>query len=191
MSLTLPVDESLILRQVEPRYAAETFAVIDRNREHLSRWMAWPALTKTVADSEAYAQRTLDEFENRKQLALHVVENDKIIGGTGWTDWQEGDIQGAQYASADIGYWLAADATGRGVMTRCVRRLLDAAFGEFALHRITIRCEVGNAASSAIPRRLGFHFEGTLRHVCRYADRWIDHELYAMLAEDWEPAAGR
>lgn len=186
MTLRYDIDDSLTLRQVQPRYAAEVYALIDANREHLLRWLSWPTLCNSVADSEAYAQQTLADFEARKQLSMHVVENEKIIGGIGWTDWKQGPEMGAEYASADIGYWLAADATGRGVMTRRVRRLLDAAFEEFDLHRITIRCEIGNTASAAIPRRLHFTHEGTLRHVCCYADRWVDHDLFSMLADQWE-----
>lgn len=188
MSLILQVDDNLHLRLAEPHLAAEAFAVIDRNREHIARWMSWPSGTKTAEDVEAYARRTLAEFAERKQLSMWVYENGKLVGGAGWTDWNEQNLSGAQFASADIGYWLSEDATGRGIMTRCVRALLDLAFREYSLHRITIRCEVGNAGSSGIPKRLGFKKEGVMRHACRYADRWVDHELYAMLADEWSVA---
>lgn len=183
--MIIPVDESLTLRLVEPHLAREAFAVIDRNRQHIARWMSWPSQSNSPADVEAWIAKTLAEFAQRKELAMFVLDNGRIIGATGWNGWTQGPVAGAEFASADIGYWLAKDATGRGVMTRCVAKLLDVAFDEYALHRITIRCEPGNDASSGIAKRLGFTLEGIMRHVCRYADRWIDHELYSMLADEW------
>jgi ribosomal-protein-serine acetyltransferase len=44
---------------------------------------------------------------------------------------------------------------------------------------------VGNARSRAIPERLGFREEGTLREVERVGDRWLDGVIYSMLAADW------
>ena len=43
-----------------------------------------------------------------------------------------------------------------------------------------------NARSRAIPERLGFTQEGTLRQVERVGDRDLDNVVYAMLAEDWK-----
>jgi ribosomal-protein-serine acetyltransferase len=58
------------------------------------------------------------------------------------------------------------------------------------LNRVEIRAAVANERSRAIPRRLGFTEEGVLRQAERVGDRFVDHVLYAMLAEDWQsPAA--
>jgi RimJ/RimL family protein N-acetyltransferase len=50
--------------------------------------------------------------------------------------------------------------------------------------RVEIRAAPENARSRAIPERLGFTQEGTLRQVERVGDRYLDNVVYAMLAED-------
>ena len=52
--------------------------------------------------------------------------------------------------------------------------------------RVEIRAAQENARSRAIPERLGFTQEGTLRQVERVGDRYLDNVVYAMLAEDWK-----
>jgi ribosomal-protein-serine acetyltransferase len=90
---------------------------------------------------------------------------------------------------ASIGYWLAGDAQGRGVMTEAVRAYVDHAFGIWKLNRVTIEAAVENARSRAVAERLGFREEGVLREVERVGERMVDHVVYAMLAADWPRAA--
>jgi len=187
MSLIIPVDERLTLRLVEPQHAEAIFDAMQTSRTHIGRWMPWVAVTHCVEDTRAFCERSLREFAERKQLALSVIEDGKVVGGTGWTDWVIHDPakMGISGGWADIGYWLIESAVGRGIMTRCVHKLLDVAFTEYGMHRITIRAEPGNERSNALPRRLGFTHEGTLRRVCRWNGRWVDHELYSMLDDQW------
>jgi ribosomal-protein-serine acetyltransferase len=184
MSFVLEVDDELSLRLVEPHHAEELYSVVDANRDHLARWLPWSRHTQSPDDTRKFAEQSLHGYTERKLLSLSVLERGWIVGGTGWTDWKQGSERGAEFASADIGYWLARDAQGKGIMTRCVRALIDYAFHERNLFRLTIRCEPSNARSCAVPKRLGFTLEGTLRHVCRWDGRWVDHDLYAMLADE-------
>jgi ribosomal-protein-serine acetyltransferase len=93
--------------------------------------------------------------------------------------------------SAALGYWLAADHQGRGLMTRAVRALVTHAFTELGLNRVEIRCAVGNGKSRAIPLRLGFSEEGVVREAQWLNGRFVDHAVYGMLARDWPAAATR
>ena len=67
--------------------------------------------------------------------------------------------------SAEIGYWLAPHARGRGLMTRAVRLALDVGLSPegFDLSRITWSAFVGNWASWAVAWRCGFRLEGEVR----------------------------
>ena len=88
------------------------------------------------------------------------------------------------HLSTAIGYWIAGEFEGRGLMTRAVRVLVEHAFGDLGLHRVEIRCAVGNARSRAIPERLGFRQEGILRGAERAAGRHLDIAVYGRLATD-------
>ena len=41
--LCIPIDEEIHLRLYEEQYAEEYFALIERNRAYLQRWMPWAA----------------------------------------------------------------------------------------------------------------------------------------------------
>jgi ribosomal-protein-serine acetyltransferase len=74
-------------------------------------------------------------------------------------------------------------------MTAAVRLLVDHALTEWQLNRVEIRVAVENLRSRAIPERLGFSQEGTLRKADLVDGRYLDSVVYSMLAVDW-PAAG-
>jgi ribosomal-protein-serine acetyltransferase len=53
------------------------------------------------------------------------------------------------------------------------------------LHRLEVRCAVANARSRAIPERLGFRLEGTIREAEWLYDRFVDHAVYGLLEAEW------
>jgi ribosomal-protein-serine acetyltransferase len=87
-----------------------------------------------------------------------------------------------------IGYWLDAACRGKGVMTEACRAFIDHGFMHIGLHRIDIRCAPANRKSCAIPERLGFVQEGTLRDAEWLYDHYVDLVVYSMLAPDWKKA---
>jgi ribosomal-protein-serine acetyltransferase len=88
--------------------------------------------------------------------------------------------------STAIGYWLAEPLQGRGIMTAACRAMVANAFGDLGLNRVEIRCATTNARSRVIPMRLGFGLEGVCRQVEWLYDHFVDHEIWAMLAEHWK-----
>lgn len=58
--------------------------------------------------------------------------------------------------AADVGYWVAAPARGRGVATRAVELLAAHAFGTLGLERLELRAQEGNTASQRVAVRAGF-----------------------------------
>jgi RimJ/RimL family protein N-acetyltransferase len=61
--------------------------------------------------------------------------------------------------AVEIGYWLAVTQTGRGLATRATAILTRLAFTDPTIDRVEIHCDVGNAASARVPRRLGYSTE--------------------------------
>lgn len=60
----------------------------------------------------------------------------------------------------DVGFWLAADLRGRGLMTEAVRLVADWAFSE-GLDDVLWEGYVGNLGSAGVARKAGFTFTGT------------------------------
>jgi ribosomal-protein-serine acetyltransferase len=86
--------------------------------------------------------------------------------------------------NAIIGYWLAEEYEGRGLITRAVRALIDHAFGEWQLHRVEIRAAAENVRSRAVPERLGFTQEGVLREAELVGGEYQDLVVYGLVATD-------
>jgi ribosomal-protein-alanine N-acetyltransferase len=64
------------------------------------------------------------------------------------------------FCSGSLGYWVAADRTGRGVATAAVLEVLDECFTRHGLHRLEAGTLVDNHASQAVLRRTGFTLIG-------------------------------
>jgi ribosomal-protein-serine acetyltransferase len=131
-----------------------------------------------VSDLEAFVHLSLGRQAEGKGFFAAIRHSDALAGTVGLR------IDPPDRAG-EIGYWIDRDLQGRGLATRCVVAVLDLCFGQLGLHRVEIRCAPGNVRSRAIPERLGFAMEGTLRGAERFGeDDYRDLVVYAKLATD-------
>ena len=86
---------------------------------------------------------------------------------------------------AEIAYWVAPQAQGRGLATEATRAVIACAFERFRLHRLAISHVTTNAASGRIPQKLGFRFVGTERQFFMKNGVWHDMNHYELLEGDW------
>jgi RimJ/RimL family protein N-acetyltransferase len=96
------------------------------------------------------------------------------------------DLHGVEHASgtAEVGWFSAPEARGRGIGTEAVQVLCRWAFAALGLQRLTAQVEVGNWASRALAEKAGFTVEGTLRDAPAPGDRRADTWLASLLATD-------
>ncbi|MCU0511448.1 MAG: GNAT family N-acetyltransferase [Anaerolineae bacterium] len=179
-----PLGDDLSLTLHEQRHADKVFACTAASREHLRPWLPWVDSTLTVADTAAFVQTALAQYAAGNGFQCIVWQGAEVAGGIGY--------HYLDYASlkTELGYWLGAPFTGRGLMTRAVRALTDYALRTLHLNRVEIVCAAGNQASRAVPERLGFVPEATLRQSTRAGQLLHDAVVYAMLARDWPASTG-
>jgi ribosomal-protein-serine acetyltransferase len=179
MAEVVKAGRSLELRPLCLRDARSLFALVDANRDRLRRWLPWPESNLSVQDSRAYILRVRAQARAGMALPFGLWWKEELVGIAGFV-W----LDPANH-SGGIGYWLAREAEGHGLMTAAVSALARHGFYVLKLNRVEIRAGVRNRRSRAIPERLGFHHEGTLRQAERLAGRYVDHAVYGMLAEEW------
>ena len=181
------IDDELMLRTLCEDDAETLFRVVDGNRSHLREWLPWLDANTTSKDSLAFIQSTLRQEAADQGFTCAVEFRGRIVGVAGYHPirWNN--------KSVEIGYWLAREAVGHGIMTKCCRVLVSHAFAGYGLNRVQIPAAVGNRRSRAIPERLGFQMEGITRDAEWLYDHFVDHAMYAMLKKDWsgeQPGGG-
>jgi ribosomal-protein-serine acetyltransferase len=171
----LALGENLRLRLAEVGDAEAVFAVVDANREHLRVWLPWVDGSREAAGTRTFLENDVLQRAAGSTATYMVLSGGSITGFIGLheIDWLN--------SSFLIGYWIAKDHEGHGIITRACGRLLSMAFDELGMERAVIRCAVGNTRSSAVPKRLGFTFEGVERNAQRLNGRFVDLERYSLL----------
>ncbi|GCE21762.1 GNAT family N-acetyltransferase [Dictyobacter kobayashii] len=179
LPLCIRVDDEIELCLNELRYADEYFALIIRNIEHLRVWMPWAA-GSTLETTQAYMRGSMQQFAEGLGLPTNIWYRGQLVGASGYPrmSWEK--------RQAEIGYWVDKDMQGKGIITRAARALVTYAFEEYGLNKVDIHAAAGNQRSRAVPERLGFMLEGTIRQA-----EWIngnahDMVIYGILASEWQ-----
>ena len=177
----------LLLR---PPTSADLDEVLEwRNRPEVTRW-----LLRTTVEPDAFRRRWLSAVEDPRDHSV-VAELDGEIVGTGSLEVVDGigQFDGDAWRDAEglIGYLIAPDHAGNGYATEILRGLLEIAFAEVGLRRITGACFADNVASWRVMEKAGMRREQHgVRDSWHAEHGWIDGYTYAILAEDWTPSVG-
>lgn len=178
--IVIRIDDDLVLRQLSESDAIPLFAAIDRNRKFLRDWLPWLDTSNSPDDTLYFIRTALEQFANNDGFAAGIYYKGFVVGTIGFhkIDWLN--------RSVEIGYWLSAEYQGKGIVTRACKAFIDHAFSELHLHRVQIRCAIGNTKSCKIPERLGFVKEGMQRQSEFLYDHYVDLIIYGMLEQEWK-----
>ncbi len=172
--------ENTELRLLEERHAQELTDLTDRNREYLRAWLPWVDASRTVEDRKKFIRGALKQFAENSGFTAGIWHEGRLAGVIGYVsiDWDN--------RTTEVGYWLGEEYQGQGIVTAACRALVDHAFEELNLNRVSIACATENKKSCAIPERLGFRREGVVRQAEWLYDHFVDHVVYAILASEWQ-----
>jgi RimJ/RimL family protein N-acetyltransferase len=157
---------------------------ITTGRLHLRPWQSGdaPAVLAACQDPEVVRWTSVPQPYTAEAARAWVEEQAPALWATGRAtpfavlDATSGallgsaGLQGIEHGTAEVGYWLAPEARGRGVATEALAAVCRWGFGALGLGRITWLAYVGNDASRRVAERVGFAFEGTLRGYLPHRD---------------------
>ena len=83
--------------------------------------------------------------------------------------------------TAELGYYLAEEYWGNGLMTQAVRQICSFVFEQSDILRIYAEPFAYNIASCRVLEKAGFTCEGTLRQNAVKNGRVLDMKMYALL----------
>lgn len=171
----------LVVRCYSPSDAPRLAESITESIEHLRPWMPW--IYSEPEPIEEKVQR-LKRFRGLFDLGQDFVygifnlDETKLLGGTGLhTRLGESELE--------IGYWIHKDYINQGLVTESTAALIKVAFKLIHVHRIEIHMDPANTASAAVPRKLGFTHEGTLRGKLQFRDAWRDSMIWGLMDSEY------
>jgi RimJ/RimL family protein N-acetyltransferase len=171
----------LLVRCYNPADAPLLAQSVTENVEHLRPWMPWAhAEPEPIEEKVKRLKRFRGGFDLGENWIYGIFnpENTRLLGGTGLHP-RVGERQ------LEIGYWMHKDFINRGLVTECTSALIKVAFELIHVHRLEIHCDPANLASAAIPRKLGFTHEGTLRAKTAFLDGWSDSMIWGLLETEY------
>ncbi len=169
--------ERLVIRCYNPSDAQMLATSITESLEHLKPWMPWAYNEPEPIEFKVERlKRFRAKFDLGEDFVYGIFNKDgtRLLGSTGLHS-RIGEQQ------LEIGYWIHKDFINKGLVTESTAALVKVAFEIVHVHRVEIHCDPGNHASAAIPRKLGFTYEGTLRAKTRFLDRWSDSMIWSLL----------
>ncbi|HEU4726947.1 MAG TPA: GNAT family protein [Kofleriaceae bacterium] len=181
--------ERLVVRCYQPSDAPLLVDAITASLDSLRPWMPWARDEPTpVADKVNLLRRFRGMFDLGQDFTYGVFDpgETQVLGSTGLHTRLGPDAR-------EIGYWVHAAHTGRGLATEIAAALTRVGFEVEKLQRIEIHCAPDNARSAAVARRLGYVHEATLRQRLPQADGGLrDTMIWSLFAADYasSPAAG-
>ncbi|WP_370248454.1 GNAT family N-acetyltransferase [Nocardioides sp.] len=145
-----------------------------RNLDRLRRWEGWAHGEQTIEGGRAFTRVGVQDWIDGRRLPLVILQDGVIVGAIGAT-------LDRLLGTAAIGYWIDADAEGRGLVTRAAHRVLDRLRPDPEIVRAEIRASVDNRRSRAVAERLGFALEGVLRSATPVGEERHDVAVYGLL----------
>jgi ribosomal-protein-alanine N-acetyltransferase len=162
----------------------EFTAAVAANRRHTEPWEPIRSDAHYARAGQAETlRRDIESWEIGSGYAFAVLDresDDRIIGRIAL-----GNVVYGAWRNATLGYWVAADAGGRGHGTAAAVLMCRFAFEHAGLHRVQPAVIPRNVRSVRVVEKAGFRLEGrAVRYLC-INGRWEDHDVYAMTAEEW------
>ena len=159
--------------------AEELFALVDKNRKRLKEFLPSLDYITKVEDIREFIKKALIGHANGESFVNLLLKDNKIIGCLGLNTIDN------QNRSAEVGYWIDEDFSGKGLLTTALKELTTKSFEKFNIHRIVIKASTQNPRSCAVAERLGFKLEGTLKDSEFLYDHYVSHNVYAITKDDW------
>lgn len=135
--------------------------------EHLSPWLPWATQEAADPDNQRVRITEAEAFweagsEFVYSLFLPHGDDADVAGGSmpaGQLLGMFGLHRRAGPGAIEMGYWIHAAHAGRGYATAAARALTSVALALPHVQRVEIHCDAANAASAAVPRKLGYRLD--------------------------------
>jgi RimJ/RimL family protein N-acetyltransferase len=151
--------ERLILRR--PRLADLPAVVAACQDSEISRFIPFVPVPYSEADGRAFLDSVERAWEESDERTFAICGDDDLLIGA---------VTVRLHEEGTVGYWLAAGARGRGLMTEAVSAVVQWAREEQGIECLRLWTHPDNLASQAVAERTGFRRIGIGEHTPPFRD---------------------
>lgn len=174
--------ERLVIRCWQPTDAPALQEALLESLDHLRPWMPWAGQEPEPLEGKIQRLRRFrGNFDMNVDFVYAILNADEseVLGGTGLHPRAGKDAR-------EIGYWVHKSKINNGVATEATAALTQVAFLVDKVHRVEIHCAPTNLRSAAVPQKLGFTHDGTLRQRIEAGDgTYRDRMVWSMLSSEF------
>ena len=155
-----------------------------KNKWYLQPWEPLWSINELERSSFVKRVRMFERLSHNDQAYSFLIftsDNEDFIGEVNISNVQRGIIQ-----SCTIGYWIAKNCEGKGMMSESLELVKEFIFNELKLHRIEAACLPHNMPSLKVLLKNGFIKEGTARKLLKINDKWQDHTVLSFILDDFK-----
>jgi RimJ/RimL family protein N-acetyltransferase len=169
--------DALLLR---PLVAADIDAVFEACQD--AEIVRWTTIPQPYLREHAigFVADTIEAWELGRDPTFAIVDrvSGRMVGCVGLRSEAHGGH------AMEIGYWMAPEGRGRGLMTEAVRLVSRWALHELDIERIGLLAYVGNVASARVAQKAGYRREGILRRYALQRGEPRDCIVHSLLRDD-------
>ncbi len=183
-------ESDIIVKKIEMKQIYLRESTFDDCR-FFAEWETQPAVTRffTINDGRDY-EEVVTEFVHRQedddklQLTVCMKEDDRPIGRIYISNIDD------HYDSLDITRIYIADPAirGRGLGEEALRAALKLAFDEMNCERVTLDHFTDNKIAAQLYQKVGFQYEGVMRHGGKKDGQYVDLHLMSILRSEYRCA---
>ncbi|UYW02026.1 GNAT family N-acetyltransferase [Flavobacterium agricola] len=179
--MKIDVKANFCLELVTIQDAPAIFDIIATQKLYLGQWLPFIKHTNQVSDTENWIASLLQKPKEALEFTFAMKVNQQIIG---LISLLRTDLANNK---TEIGYWVSESFSGQGFTTLATQAICNYAFNTLHFNRITIKCGSLNFASQAIPKKLGFTFEGIERQAEQLQPNLFhDLHVFSLLKSEYQ-----
>jgi RimJ/RimL family protein N-acetyltransferase len=115
-----------------------------------------------------------------------VCNDEGPLGLVSLTRSRYGPDETTRSRAAELAYWLTPEHHAKGYGTDAATQMLQYAYEDRNLRRVSARCGSFNDASIGLLESVGFEHEGTLREAAWFRGEYHDMLWYGLLRKEWQ-----
>ena len=145
----------------------------------ISKHMAWEAHTDRTQTSE-FVKHEIARCAAGQGVTWAIFKDDSFCGIFSLIGLVRRH-RALTYNKGELAYWLSRKYQRQGIMTEAGRRVLEFAFGDLKLHKVSVSHFSENKASENLIKRLGFRYVGEQLEEFQKNGVWYNHKNYELL----------